>query len=795
MPDNELELDIDTAPAKQKIAEVRGEIAQLQQQLKDLKNALSDATGGQKDFLQGAIAGTASRLGNLQSSLGNAQTSAVVGGVPPGWGNVTGGFQSPTIYPGWQSVTGRMPTAGGGGAGGFGGGSTPGGFGGGSVPPGWGNITGGFQQPTIPPGWANISAMGGFVHPLGVPTPQMQPTVAMTPTQLRNANYANRMPFGQFDQGSDTLDYARAFRGAVAYSAGSAVSNIFDYQTARLRSGGVDYMAQGQGFGAAFGGIIGGAIGGFATAGNPIGVGLGVAIGSGIGSSAGNFFTAPAQNRADANVTANAFFGARFGPTNIDHLNRFLPADPDRSGIAGSAGTSITPAPGRLQRITNAINRVFENAPEFKTTLPNVAQTFGTVASNLFNYGTDPFGPGAQNEPFTYNPMLNQARRGNQRGFGDLGQGRFRDTMEENIFTEKMRLQQRTGYTNETIAETYTRRLGTLFGKDSADAAKAVAPAFDPIHGGNIADVLGAVGATNALTYLRIQNADLTTGGIDPNLLSQVAGGSRRNARAQALAGLRPTGSGAASMFAFDNEMANISQLPGGRDSLAYAQAYAGFRSARSQDFQQGTLSGFGLRDLQLQGEQQRQQYMPFAPGNVFATSLGIIANNRGQIGRLNQQLSLNDLSEQERYGLESQRQGLMTENARNVGMLSEGFENRLPALAAGRPAFAGRYNSAQGAAINLGRIGSPVRAYGAGSGSQAAMQDQFVRGLGGDFHGATSPMSRTMDLNTTNDILQRILQALTKNGGASSPGRDRPPPRVGPDSVDPQQKAAWNSR
>ncbi len=142
-----------------------------------------------------------------------------------------------------------------------------------------------------------------------------------------------------------------------------------------------------------------------------------------------------------------------------------------------------------------------------------------------------------------------------------------------------------------------------------------------------------------------------------------------------------------------------------------------------------------------------------------------------------------------------------MTENARNVGMLSEGFENRLPALAAGRPSFFSRYNSAQGAAINLGRIGSPVRAYGAGSGAQGAMQDAFVRGLGGDFHGATSPYSRTGELNTTNNILERILHALVGRNGGTSPGNNRPTDNFGAiqgsvnKDIGPQQATAQGSR
>ncbi len=307
------------------------------------------------------------------------------------------------------------------------------------------------------------------------------------------------------------------------------------------------------------------------------------------------------------------------------------------------------------------------------------------------------------------------------------------------------------------------------------------------------------IGASDTLAYLRIHSSSLDSS-VSPETLSAVAGASGANRRAGAIGALQPLGSGRAQAMAFAAEGANIAQLPGGVDSLAYRQAYAGFRGARMEAFGQETMNGFGLRDLALQGQQQRQQYMPFAPGNIFATSLGIIANNRGQIGRIQGMLGNSDLSEQERYGLESQRQGLLTENARNVGMLSEGFENRLPALAAGRPAFMGRYNSAMGAAINLGRIGSPVRAYGAYGGDQARQQDAFVRGLGGDFAGATAPYSRTQDMNATNGILERILHAITAQGGGGNVAHNRPTEDYGRPQgavnkdIAPQQQAAFAS-
>lgn len=799
---NKLDIDFDISGAKAKTAELKAEMAQLIQQANQLKSVLADVTGAQRAMVQGALAGIVSRMGEINSSLGTAQNSAFFGGSNGSGANVGGvGI-----------------------GGGSGGGSGSGGTGAapfGSVPPGWGHVTNmgapGFKvESPIPAGWSSITNMGwqgtaqmapagwsnitasGNYNAANAPTMAM-PTMAMSQAQMAAANYRygqGARPFGEFDHMGFSRYGVQAAAGA-GYLAADAAGQLFNYQAQRIMGGGVDYQAQGRGVFGSIGGAIGGVLGGiggsvFGPIGTAAGIGVGIGVGSGLGNAFGNMMGATPQSRADANVSMMSFFGARFGGNGLDMARSFT--NPTFEGVGTGVDAGIPKEqPGRFGRIRNTINRIYGGG-ELETSLTQVAATFGTIAGNLFNYGIDPFGPG-ENTTYNYRPFLNAGRERNRQGFRAVSGGNFRDAFEDILATQRHIMQRETGGTAENLAETYTRRLGLMFGKESPEAAKRIAPGFDPFLGGNVADVLGQLGATDTLAYLRVQHPDLSTGGISPELLSSVSGTSRANQRNIAFARIRPTESGAAAMFGYDEEMANISRLPGGRKSLAYAQAYSGFRGARMEDFQQQTMSGFGLRDLQLQGEQKRQEYMPFAPGNIFATSLGIISNNRRQIGAIQGQLNLPDLSEQERYSLTAQQQGLMTENARNVGMLSEGFENRLPALAAGRPNFFGRYNSAMGAAINLGRIGSPVRAYGAASGSQAAMQDQFVRGLGGDFPGATGPMSRTQDLNATNSILERILGAILKSNGPMAPGKDRHPGRPDQDPVGAQQDKSWNSR
>lgn len=277
-----------------------------------------------------------------------------------------------------------------------------------------------------------------------------------------------------------------------------------------------------------------------------------------------------------------------------------------------------------------------------------------------------------------------------------------------------------------------------------------------------------------------------------------------RNDRALQFAGLQPMGSGAAAMAAFKSRQDIIATIPGGRDSLAYAQAYAGFRGARTEAFGQQTLTEFGFADVQLQGRRERQSLLPFSPGNIFATNLAMIQNNRQQIGRVNQQLGLGDLSEQERYSLLGQRESLLTATARGVAELSEGFENKLPALAAGRPDFFAKYNSLQGAAINLGRIGSPVRAYGAYGGGQRSAQEAVVSALGGDtVPHASMPYSRTGEVNNApylQEMIGLLRQIANQGGHAAQVGHNRPTDNFGAvqgaanKDISQQQQAAWNS-
>lgn len=309
------------------------------------------------------------------------------------------------------------------------------------------------------------------------------------------------------------------------------------------------------------------------------------------------------------------------------------------------------------------------------------------------------------------------------------------------------------GRFQENIMETYFRRTGTLFGKDgAADAWKRMAPGFDPYLGGNSADILGKLGALDTLSWLRVTNPDGSMESpIDPNLLSRTAGSLRSNARRATLGGLRTTGSGRAMMDAFQADMDALGQLPDGKESIAYAEADSKRRSARSTMWHQSDLGDFATEDMHLANERERLDVMPYAPGNLMANSIRSIGNRKKQIARDRSRLKLNDLSEDERFRIDSEAEGLQTENVRDFYSLIDDVPNKLPSMSAGAPGFFSRIDGKAMAAIKFGEIGFPAMRLGARNSTQLGQQRKFMHDLLSDADmdlSDVAPSSRTENLN-----------------------------------------------
>lgn len=352
---------------------------------------------------------------------------------------------------------------------------------------------------------------------------------------------------------------------------------------------------------------------------------------------------------------------------------------------------------------------------------PQMAETYGTLASSALAAGRDP--------ALALQPAINLARK-----FG-------------------------------LAAPAMARMAGEVI----ADTAR---------FGGNRTDLLLAHGPEAYGAYADATGRPrLSSGELAAYRFAQGAGTAER------IASLRTRGSGTALTATYDSEISNLLYLPGGRDSLAYAEAFAGRRDARRLQFEQETMTGYGVTASNLQAARGIAMSSPFAPGNRFGISLGIVSTNQEQMRRLQsyyrQRLASGELTEGEQLDLTQRYNALRVQNAQEIGALSEGVENRLPALAAGRVSGFQRFDAVQLAALQFYRAGSPVRAFGATGGRQARYQQDFLHSFD---VGPIGPHSRLENLNPAagydSAVLRQILSVLERiaaqgrgrNGGGLPP-------------------------
>jgi hypothetical protein len=239
-------------------------------------------------------------------------------------------------------------------------------------------------------------------------------------------------------------------------------------------------------------------------------------------------------------------------------------------------------------------------------------------------------------------------------------------------------------------------------------------------------------------------------------------------------------GSGMAAAAGFAGVQRSLAGLPGGAQSLAYGAAGEQYRNALYTGYGQQDAANFGVPMARLQGAYDRFSVMPYSPGPMLATSLmiGGLANNQANVieQRLNNLRRSGTLTEAEELNLTQQAESYRTMGAKTIQQLGEGFINRLPAMSAGRPAFAMRMNSVSMAAA--ASMGSPVLAFGALNGPQMQSQNDFYAGTGG-FPAAWSRMQgfnnggMSMGMSgETNQILQQILSVLQSGSSWSQKGR-----------------------
>ncbi len=327
---------------------------------------------------------------------------------------------------------------------------------------------------------------------------------------------------------------------------------------------------------------------------------------------------------------------------------------------------------------------------------------------------------------------------------------------------------------------------------------KAIAPIIGSINttGNNTADILmkHGVGATNSWIE------DTTEIGKTPRTtlqqLMDAQSTMQRTSRSLAFSQLKPRGRGASAEDLLGFQQTAISAIPGGDKSLIYAQLgeerrQAGFRKNREED-----IMGYDLPMASLEGQEQRRQFLPNMPGYGLKLSLQRMGLRAPQIAKRSKryaaQVVTGMLSEEEQLSQYNEIQGMENEQARDIGYLAEGGQDRALAFSGGRPSFFGRMDSISLARSAVWRSGSPQIGMGGKNGQHLQYQNDFFRSFDNSAFSALDtmkPHSRTANesgpfqstgrsektLESIRDILQQIAhgngtdRGNVPGGGAKS--------------------------
>ena len=325
---------------------------------------------------------------------------------------------------------------------------------------------------------------------------------------------------------------------------------------------------------------------------------------------------------------------------------------------------------------------------------------------------------------------------------------------------------------NRAMQQAYELARQGKAGVDVAKMTDAIVAATNET-GGNPVDILSRFGPQASILYAGL-------GGMDGDKASllKLTTAMQKGGRAMQFASTSASEVGGKTMAALNGLLGQIEIAPGGRDSLLYAQTQQQMRAARMANYGEMDTMNYAIPMTQLQGQIARSDVLPFSPGNRMGLEMQSIALNTRHLGQLQDRYGIlkkrGDLSEDQELSMVTQMENLRTGVAHSVASLSEGMENRLPALSAGRPSFFARYNNMNLAALNVGMMGSPISSYGSIDGGQYGMQSAFRNA----FAVPTGNYSNTQGMNASLSVLERIAGTLERiaggNGGGGRPGENR---------------------
>jgi hypothetical protein len=614
--------------------------------------------------------------------------------------------------------------------------------------------------------WANAApqSMGPSspLYPMsyGPPTPPGAPT--LTGGFANPGNYQFGSP-GQMmairQQFINALPgYGMRFAKGALVAGGEFAAAEAQAQVSYISTGRRDMGAEAGAQGGLVGGLVGAGIGSlFPGYGTVIGAG----IGSQVGSQVANYTVA--EQIKDITMQRGLLPAASLAASYAgDYGSWTRVRNPDRARMhdPGMTDRYVNPVLGGVERMTDRANKMADiigkdfwsrgktttdkdgkevpDYTQYYMTPQDLAKTYGSAYGALIEAGINPeqMTRGGFSDATIPGSRGDAAIREGERNFDRSGgidkifgipaaqvaignainfRDRFKTTEQQSLYT--------------WLAENADKRWGDA-GRAIFD--KSVAPIIAGINqtGGNIADILMKHGVSDTDYFVQ----DTTVFGDNPRVglkdLMRVSSNQQTLSRIMQFSETFPRSQGSRAVSSLSTQQENIASLPGGSDSLTFAQLGEQKRRAQLQAYREQDIMSYGLPMSALEGQEQRRQYLPNMPGYGLVLSMQRMGMRAPYIqqrqSRYAAQVASGSLTEEEQLGQFNEIQGLMTEQARDLGHLAEGGQDRALAFSGGRPSFFGRMNSISLARTAVWNRGSPQVGFGARNGQQLQYQNDF---------------------------------------------------------------------
>ena len=596
--------------------------------------------------------------------------------------------------------------------------------------------------------------------------------------------------------------YAGRFAKGALFTLAEGAQEAASIQVQDTMAGRSNPMNQHAVAGSMIGGLVGAGIGSFFP-------GYGTLVGAGVGSQLGS----TVARMVDANKAVETQIATSLIPISSMSANLFgqsmtqFPAGsyrPPGGGGYTSERPWLNPASTNARELAKTaksradyIQWAFwgegdgkggfraDGADQYAMTAQELAETYESSYQSLVSAGIDP------EQRTMYRPGQVKRGRGDQgvinQGMGSMGRSLIPTAAGQAILGIGLTLpnNQIIRGEEEPLYQYLAEHADILYGKAGKEIfQKELSPIISSINqtGGNWADILMRFGP-QATTHWGEVSTPLES--PQPFNLRQAMEAWRNvqvGQRSEQFASTLARGYAAHAESSITNQMMAVEGMPGGRNSLTWAQMNTRRRAASIGAFNESNIVDYDIPMTALRGQAAIMDVAPFSPGNrmsIAMQSMGLLGN---QANAIQKQMGLlrgnGDLSEQQELAMTQQIWGLRTERASLAASLVDNVPNRIPAMSANAPSFSARLDGRLMTAMQFGMIGHPFSGAGALGNSQREMQQGWLKTYLGDED--LGPTSRTQMMNNgamngpnmdeTNALLRQILSRME----GSAPGGSR---------------------